>query len=88
MVLLLGVSLAGLWRHRKTAVLIMLLLALLGDLTIVNNLGYRKYYRPDVIVPWIQSRSPNPVLIATTPSNAGANGRNDGVRLAISGKSG
>ena len=65
-VLLLGVSLAGLWQHRKAAVLIMLLFALLGDLTIANNLGYRKYYRPDVIVPWIQSQSPDPILIATT----------------------
>ena len=82
-VLLLGVSLAGLWdssrrqssssrtSHKlidrsKIAVLVILLFALLSDFTIVNNLGYRKYYRPDVIVPWIQSRSPNPALIATT----------------------
>jgi uncharacterized membrane protein len=82
-VLLLGVSLAGLWQvsssrssnklldrgsldRGKVAVLVILLFALLSDFTIVNNFGYRKYYRPDVIVPWIQSRSPNPVLIATT----------------------
>ncbi|MBD3882501.1 glycosyltransferase [Phormidium tenue FACHB-886] len=79
-VLLLGVSLAGLWqglpvsklgeaiagKRGKTAVLIVLLFALVSSFTVVNNLGYRKYYRPDVLVPLMQSRSQNPVWIVTT----------------------
>jgi uncharacterized membrane protein len=74
-ILLLGTSLAALWqsppqprRSGKLVVILILGIGLLSGLTVVNNLGYRKYYRPDILVPWIEGRSSNPVLIATTQS--------------------
>jgi uncharacterized membrane protein len=39
---------------------------LLSSLTIVNNLGYQKYYRPELLLPIIQENSEAPVLIAAT----------------------
>ncbi|MGB3204976.1 MAG: glycosyltransferase family 39 protein [Crinalium sp.] len=50
----------------KKAVAIIWLIGLLSAVTVVTNLGYRKYYRPDIIVPIIQQTSSVPVLIATT----------------------
>jgi uncharacterized membrane protein len=50
----------------KRAVILIGLFALLSSLTVVNNLGYRKYYRPELLVQLIQARSTQPVLIATT----------------------
>lgn len=50
----------------QRAVVGILLVSCLSGLTVVHNLGYRKYYRPDLLVPLIQARSQNPVLIATT----------------------
>jgi uncharacterized membrane protein len=50
----------------KQAVVVILLMGLLSGLTVVNNLGYQKYYRPDLLLPIIQARSDSPVLIATT----------------------
>ncbi|MBW4575747.1 MAG: glycosyltransferase [Aphanothece sp. CMT-3BRIN-NPC111] len=50
----------------KKAVALILLMGLLSGLTVVSNLGYRKYYRPDLLVPIIQEVSSVPVLIATT----------------------
>ncbi|HEY9642921.1 MAG TPA: glycosyltransferase, partial [Coleofasciculaceae cyanobacterium] len=79
-ILLLGTSLAALWQipalssrrfgkqSGKLVVSLILCVGLLSGLTVVNNLGYRKYYRPDILVPMIESRSANPVLIATTQS--------------------
>lgn len=57
------------WYQRlngKQAVMFVLAIGLLSGLTVVNNWGYRKYYRPDLLVPLIQAQSQNPVLIATT----------------------
>lgn len=73
-ILLLGASLAALWqfprlnprRSGKLIVVLILCVGLVSGLTVVNNWGYRKYYRPDVLVPLIEKRSPNSVLIATT----------------------
>ncbi|HIK27934.1 MAG: glycosyltransferase [Oscillatoriaceae bacterium SKW80] len=61
----------------KKAVILIWLMGLLSGLTVVSNLGYQKYYRPDLLVPIIHKTSlfqnsaqmPNPpakVLIATT----------------------
>ena len=50
----------------KPAVAIILLVGLLSGITVVSNLGYRKYYRPDLMVPTIQQASSAPILIATT----------------------
>jgi uncharacterized membrane protein len=50
----------------KPAVTLIWLVGLLSGITIVSNLGYRKYYRPDLLVPTIQQRSSVPILIATT----------------------
>ena len=72
-VVLLGASLAVGWHSQqkrfpsgKTAVTLIWLMGLASGLTIVNNLGYGKYYRPDVLVPLIQQVSQSPVLIATS----------------------
>lgn len=45
---------------------IVLLMGFLSALTVSFNLGYQKYYRPDLLVPVIQSNSADLVLIATT----------------------
>ena len=50
----------------KTTVILIWLIALLSGLTVVSNLGYQKYYRPDLLVSLIQKISDKPVLIATT----------------------
>jgi uncharacterized membrane protein len=50
----------------KPAVAIVWLMGFLSSITVVNNLGYQKYYRPDLLVPAIQQTSSVPVLIATT----------------------
>lgn len=73
---LLGASLAVCWhtpaerqkRHSlagKKAVALIWLMGLMSGLTVVSNLGYHKYYRPDLLVPLIQQVSQSPVLIAT-----------------------
>ncbi|NET34017.1 MAG: glycosyltransferase [Cyanothece sp. SIO1E1] len=41
-------------------------MGLAGSLTVVSNLGYQKYYRPDQMMPLLQNHSQNSVLIATT----------------------
>jgi uncharacterized membrane protein len=55
------------WRiSGKQAVLVIWLMSLLSGITVVNNLGYQKYYRPDLFLDLIQRTSSKPVLIATT----------------------
>ncbi len=41
-------------------------LGIFSSLTITNNLGYQKYYRPDQFLTLLQTQSPTPHLIATT----------------------
>jgi uncharacterized membrane protein len=41
-------------------------MGLVSAITVVCNLGYQKYYRPDLLVPLVQEQSKSPVLIATT----------------------
>jgi uncharacterized membrane protein len=50
----------------KKAVIFVCLMSLVSAITVVNNLGYQKYYRPDLFVELIQKTSQVPVLIATT----------------------
>ena len=66
--ILLGASLTACWNStEKRAVVFIWLMGLLSGLTVVCNLGYQKYYRPDLLVQLIQQSSPqSPVLIATT----------------------
>ena len=65
-IILLGVSLGNNWDNNKHKlnVIIILLIACLGGITVVVNLGYQKYYRPDLLAPLINNNSPT--LIATT----------------------
>ncbi|NEQ72784.1 MAG: hypothetical protein F6K23_06700 [Okeania sp. SIO2C9] len=50
----------------KKAVILIWLMALLSGLTVVSNLGYQKYYRPDLLVSLIEKKSDKPIVIATT----------------------
>ncbi len=78
-IVLLGASLAVFWRQSlleksdyttnfsgKKAVAVIWLMGLMSALTVVFNLGYQKYYRPDLLVSLIEQQSQKPVLIATT----------------------
>jgi uncharacterized membrane protein len=73
--ILLGASLAvcyqnpeiGKWGiNGKKAVILIGVMGLISAVTVTSNLGYRKYYRPDLLVPLIEQNSSLPVLIATT----------------------
>ncbi|MEH1813854.1 MAG: glycosyltransferase [Nostoc sp.] len=50
----------------KKAVMLIWLMGFFSAVTVICNLGYQKYYRPDLFVQLIQQTSPTPVLIATT----------------------
>ncbi|MGB6296095.1 MAG: glycosyltransferase [Rivularia sp. (in: cyanobacteria)] len=73
---LVGAILAAIWDTNaenirwgvagKQAVAIILLMGFISSITVVCNLGYQKYYRPDLFVKLIEKTSQNPVLIATT----------------------
>ncbi len=52
------------WQWRS--IIIIWIMGLLSGITVVNNLGYQKYYRPDMMLPVIQKASSVPVVIATT----------------------
>jgi uncharacterized membrane protein len=76
-IILIGSSLAICWQTSKVkifkwqisgkkAVIVVCLMSLVSAITVVNNLGYQKYYRPDLFVELIQKTSQVPVLIATT----------------------
>ncbi|MEJ1938357.1 glycosyltransferase, partial [Nostoc sp. NIES-2111] len=65
-IILVGASLAVCWDTSQKAVMLIWLMGLVSAITVVSNLGYQKYYRPDLLVPIIQQNSQVPVLIATT----------------------
>ncbi|GAX39700.1 hypothetical protein NIES4075_06560 [Tolypothrix sp. NIES-4075] len=73
-IVLLGASFAVSWHPQvghprssgKKAVGIILLMGFFSAVTVLSNLGYQKYYRPDLFVQLIQKTSQVPVLIATT----------------------
>jgi uncharacterized membrane protein len=50
----------------KASVALMWLMGLLSAITVVCNLGYQKYYRPDLLAQLIQNFSQVPILVATT----------------------
>ncbi|MEG4072805.1 glycosyltransferase family 39 protein [Microcoleus sp. Pol14C2] len=50
----------------KKAVLLILAMGFFSGVTVNSNLGYRKYYKPDLLIPVIRELSKVPVLIATT----------------------
>ncbi|MEG4496451.1 glycosyltransferase family 39 protein [Microcoleus sp. F10-C6] len=50
----------------KKAVLLILAMGLASGVTVNSNLGYRKYYKPDILIPIMREVSKVPVLIATT----------------------
>ncbi|MDZ8139113.1 MAG: glycosyltransferase [Nostoc sp. DedQUE04] len=62
-----GITSIGKWGiNGKKAVMLIWLMGFFSAVTVVCNLGYQKYYRPDLFVQLIQQTSPKPVLIATT----------------------
>ncbi|MHC5599989.1 MAG: glycosyltransferase family 39 protein [Nostoc sp.] len=62
-----GIKEIGRWGiNGKKAVMLIWFMAFLSAVTVFSNLGYQKYYRPDLFVQLIQQISPVPVLIATT----------------------
>ena len=63
----------------KRAVLVVLCMGFLSASTVVCNLGYQKYYRPDFLVPIIQETSQVPVLIATTHNTLSQTGELMGI---------
>ncbi len=76
-VVLLGASLAICWKtsvskkekwgvNGKVSVVVIWVMGLLSAIAVICNLGYQKYYRPDLFVQLIQKTSQVPVLIATT----------------------
>jgi uncharacterized membrane protein len=76
-IVLLGVSLAVCWQtpvgekvrwgiSGKQAVMIIWLMGLVSAIAVTCNLGYQKYYRPDIFVQIIKQTSHVPVLITTT----------------------
>ncbi|MEG4532961.1 glycosyltransferase family 39 protein [Microcoleus sp. D2_18a_D3] len=50
----------------KKAVVLILVMGFFSGVTVNSNLGYRKYYKPDLLIPVIRQVSKVPVLIATT----------------------
>lgn len=75
-IVLVAASLAICWHQAKPsrnlssgkiAVALIWLMGLLSAFSVINNLGYQKYYRPDLFVQLVQKTSnSSPVLIATT----------------------
>ncbi|MBN3898413.1 MAG: glycosyltransferase, partial [Nostoc sp. NOS(2021)] len=62
-----GIKSIGRWGiNGKKAVMLIWLMGFVSAVTVFCNLGYQKYYRPDLFVQLIQQISPVPVLIATT----------------------
>ncbi|WP_442940211.1 glycosyltransferase family 39 protein [Nostoc sp.] len=62
-----GITSIGKWGiNGKKAVILIWLMGFFSAVTVICNLGYQKYYRPDLFVQLIQQTSPTPVLIATT----------------------
>lgn len=60
-----GGSLGGLWQSKqRKAMYAFLLVGLLSALTVVTDLGYRKFYHPDRLIPVIQANSRYPAVLA------------------------
>ncbi|MGD1714211.1 glycosyltransferase family 39 protein [Dapis sp. BLCC M172] len=50
----------------KRVVIVVLLIGLCGGLTVINNYGYQKSRRADLLVEMIKTQSKSPLLVATT----------------------
>jgi len=64
-------NLACLPKQGKQIIYLIFLIALLSSLTVVNNLGYQKYYRPDLLVNtidnyYVNHAIPSQIVMATT----------------------
>ncbi len=55
----------------------------LGAVTVITNLGYQKYYRPEQLISVIQENSSKPVLIATTHKSLVQVGEMMGIGLEL-----
>jgi uncharacterized membrane protein len=65
-IILVAVALGGCWKSKgEKLVIATLLLGLLGGLTVINNYGYQKSQRADLLAQHILSSSPVPVIIAS-----------------------
>jgi uncharacterized membrane protein len=53
-------------KREKIAVMLIWLMGFFSAIAVCTNLGYQKYYRPDLLIPIINSQSRVPVIIATT----------------------
>ncbi|MGB3650259.1 MAG: glycosyltransferase [Rivularia sp. (in: cyanobacteria)] len=97
-ILLVGVILAACWHQNtftspafsqlktngKTAVTLMWVMGLLSGITVISNLGYQKYYQPDLLIPIIENISKTkPVLIATTHRSLSQTGEIMGIAAQI-----
>ncbi|MDJ0508346.1 MAG: glycosyltransferase family 39 protein [Crocosphaera sp.] len=58
----------------------------LGALTVITNLGYQKYYRPEQLISVIEDNSSKPVLIATTHKSLVQVGEMMGIGLELNKK--
>ncbi|EAZ91846.1 glycosyltransferase family 39 protein [Crocosphaera chwakensis] len=58
-------------------------MGLLGAVTVLINLGYQKYYRPEQLISVIKDNSSQPVLIATTHKSLVQTGEMMGVGLEL-----
>ncbi|MGK7938753.1 MAG: glycosyltransferase [Crocosphaera sp.] len=59
------------------------LMGFLGAVTVMINLGYQKYYRPEQLISVIQQNSSQPVLIATTHKSLVQVGEMMGIGLEL-----
>ena len=97
-ILLVGVILAACWHQNtftspafpqlktngKTAVTLMWVMGLLSGITVISNLGYQKYYQPDLLIPIIENISKSkPVLITTTHRSLSQTGEIMGIAEQI-----
>ncbi|WP_242056350.1 MULTISPECIES: glycosyltransferase [unclassified Nostoc] len=69
-IVLLAASLAVSWHSQnnngKKAVALVWLMGFCSAITVICNLGYQKYYRPDLFLQLVKQTSQVPVMIATT----------------------
>ena len=80
-ILLAGYLFSYLWveKHKKKLIIVCLLMGVCGSLTVINNYGFQKVERPDLVVPIILKANSNikdktPVIIATRHKSHGQTG--------------
>ena len=71
----------------KLAFTIVWLMGILGAVTVIVNLGYQKYYRPEQLISVIQETASKPILIATTHKSLVQTGEMMGIGLELHRKS-